>query len=278
MASVVAISDAEYHGDKQHVTRGMLADFRDSPRLFHRWHVAQTAKKPEPKNPRVGVGEAAHKALLQPHLFESIVREIPAAVLSKSGSKAGGAWKEWSAQWNAGTVLLKSEEYAAAKEMAAVIDEQFGWLLRKASRIEDAVYWEWAGGIDCKCKPDILIFAQPNLIVDLKTGGNCAPDAFRKRVADGYWLQAAHYTEGVKALTGGDADFLFLAIDDKGNPPACYRLDGDAMAKANDEWRRTMNALAEARDTDNWRCLWEGMITDLPLGDLAFTSNLGDSQ
>lgn len=275
-ARIEATTDAAYHADKSHLTRGMLMDFRDSPRLFHAWHVAQTAEKPGPKNPRVGIGEACHKALLQPHLFGQVVRKIPADVLSKSGSRAGNAWKEF-AEENAACVLLKDEEFAAAEAMARAVDESFGWLLCKATRIEHAIYWtDDTTGLRLKCKPDALIFhAQSAVCIDLKSTADVAPQAFAQRVAgNGYWMQAAHYSEGVRELLGPDAeiDFLFLAVDGLGNPPACYRLDGETIARASDEWRKTINAIAGCFERDEWRCSWERVITDLAVKSFAFST------
>lgn len=286
---IAPVSDADYHSDKEWITRGMLMDFRESPRLFHKWHVARTEEKPQPKNPRVGIGEAAHKALLQPHLFDSIVREIPASVLNKKGGEEsaegnrGKKYHEWAAQWEPGTVLLKEKEVAVARAMCDALLEHFGNLLKHATHVECGIWWtDPLTGIKCKIKPDVLLLSEglAPIILDIKTTTDCRKSAFQKRIEQQcLWMQDRHYSAGVRQLTvskehptGIEPDFVFIVADETGNPPAAYRLSEQDKASASDVREQTLMQLFHSRESGDWSCNYEGQITELTLNPWTYSA------
>jgi len=90
----------------------------------------------------------------------------------------------------------------------------------------------WTGyDAQVPCKAGIDAFG-PAGIVDLKTTIDGSPDAFARAIRSyGYYMQAAHYIDGVAETTGGIAPFTFIAVEKQ--PPyavACYTLSNDSLA------------------------------------------------
>lgn len=176
-------------------------------------------------------GEAYHLAILQYDLFKKTVVAPPPEVLSKSGSRAGNAWKEWeAAQLQGGKVILTHKAFNALENMAEVMErcETASAILKNPGFCERSAVWkdpvyEFLG----KCRPDKDI---PNLgvLVDLKTCRNASQQEFAKACGNlGYDIEAAWYLDGMRALTGIDYQtFIFLAQEK--TPPyavAVYQAD-----------------------------------------------------
>lgn len=286
------ISDDAYFGDTTAISRTMLNDFRKSPRHYQAWYVTKTLIRPEPENPRVAIGTVCHAALLQPDKFEELVEIIPPpphGPLTSDGKKWGKKWDTFVAE-RPGKILLKEKELAVATRMRDAVLEHFGKLLLRATHIEQVVTWEdEASGLLLKCKPDALVLVSdpdnPTVIaqafcLDLKTTGDVSPAQFTKRVEQGdLWMQDAHYCAGVRALTvceqnptGIEPDFIYLAVDETGNPPLAARLDYQSRLSAREVYAETLSRLVRCIATDDWSCPWEGDIQELSLKPWCFTN------
>jgi hypothetical protein len=74
-----------------------------------------------------------------------------------------------------------------------------------------SIYWTDEAGRRWKARPDCFTDA---VILELKTTGDVRPRAFaRTRKRFGYDLQAAHYVDAVRRLTGRTLRFAFIAVE-----------------------------------------------------------------
>lgn len=101
-------------------------------------------------------------------------------------------------------------------------------------------------GIWLRARMDLY---SPKRILDYKTTDNAEPNTFGRRLFNmGYDVQEAFYRRGIRALTGEDISFVFLAQETE-EPYLCslVALDRDAQALADakvqsavDLWRRCL--------------------------------------
>jgi arginine repressor len=92
------------------------------------------------------------------------------------------------------------------------------------------------------------------IIVDLKSCRSASLDDFRKAAINmGYDLQAAMYREGVKAETGEECDFVFVAVEKE--PPYMINIiqcDELLLKRGSDLYREYLGMYKECSETDNW--------------------------
>lgn len=94
---------------------------------------------------------------------------------------------------------------------------------------EVSVFWEQSG-VPMKARIDALHVDQ-KLAVDLKTVRSARPNDFKRQISDlAYYVQAAHYLNGLEAVTGDKYDWLFVAVD-KSEPyvVSVHRMSQDAL-------------------------------------------------
>jgi hypothetical protein len=109
---------------------------------------------------------------------------------------------------------------------------------------ELTMLWDEAGTL-CRLRAD-RISADRAVIIDPKFCASAHPNAFGRQMATmGYAISGAWYRRGVKALTGVEPDYLFLAVEQEpphlcsliGIDPA-WRAYGDAkVSRALRTWR-----------------------------------------
>lgn len=76
---------------------------------------------------------------------------------------------------------------------------------------EMSIYWSDEAGRRWKARPDCF---GDELILELKTTGDVRPRGFaRTRKRFGYDVQAAHYVDAVRRLTGRAPRFAFIAVE-----------------------------------------------------------------
>lgn len=274
----VDMPSAVYFGDHSAVSQSMLKTFADRRRLYEGYYVTGEIPQPEDTDP-MRKGTAAHTALLEPHRFERLVLTFPPELLGKKGAVSTDAAKAFRDEHEAaGRIVLKEKDYAAIKAMADSVRRVCGKWLDLPAMKERALYWsDELTGMAMKMRLDWLLNRGTAIVFDLKTTGDSGPREFRKRIeGNGYWLQTAHYIEGVKVAMGVESvEFYFIAVEDK-PPYACalYSLDGAALAAAAITRRRLLNELHTCLQTGDFSEPWETEVTRLPLRDFCFTNQL----
>lgn len=262
----------DYFADFTAVSQSMLKTFLDRRRLYEAYYLLGVPE-PEPTDP-MRKGTATHTALLEPERFESLVVTYPKGILSKNGAVSTTEAKAFRDEHEAaGRVVLKDEQYAAVKAMADSVRRVCGKWLDLPGRKEQCIYWQdELTGMRCKGRTDWLLDRSHTLDFDLKTTTDASPNAFRRRCEDGgYWLQAAHYSEGLAVVTGKPVEFYFVAVE-TAHPFACaiYSLDQPALVAAKLARRRVLNDLASCLATRDFSEPWESQVTRLPLRSWCF--------
>ena len=106
-------------------------------------------------------------------------------------------------------------------------------------------------------------------LADLKSAEDVTLEGFRRACARlGYALSAAMYAEGLRQVTGEDADCAFIACEKaRPNTVAVYRATQSFLERGRSDFRLALRQLAECRARGHFPMLqgegeWEDI--DLP--------------
>lgn len=274
---IVKMAPAAYFADHSAWSQSMLKVFLDRRRLAQAYYVLGTAEEPAPTDP-MRKGTATHTAILEPERFDELVITYPRNILAKNGAVSTNEARDFRDEHiAAGRIVLKENEVAQVRAMASSVRTVCGAWLDRPSVKEHSLYWQDQTGLRCKLRLDWLIQNKKAIVFDLKTTADASPSKFRTRVEDGgYWLQAAHYIEGVKAATGAEAVEFYLIAVESTFPFACalYSIDHGSLVAASVARRRAINDLVGCLASGDFSEPWETTITPLPLRNRCFSSDL----
>jgi hypothetical protein len=146
-------------------------------------------------------------------------------------------------------VYAMADALGAHPTAAALLNPERG-------RPEMSAFWldeQWK--IWRRCRYDFMPHHDPRrtaVIADYKTCARADPRSFAKAVADfGYYLSAAWYCDGWRAIYGTDPGFAFIAQEK--TPPylvATYQLDGEALAIGRHDGERAMEIWRDCREAE----------------------------
>lgn len=258
MVTIDALLGVDIASDDYHTSPGVSNSstkvFREDPQLYHYRYVLRNYD--QERKDAFDFGSAVHDVCLLQD--ESRIVRIPESVLSKSGSKAGAAWKDFEAE-NAGKLLIKSDDYQAIQDCAdAVRSHPVAGKLLDTNGPAEQMFWteDRDLGLRLKCKPDKLVVMPSGqvIIVDLKTTESVNPGAFaRSIVAYEYDCQRYFYERVLKACGLEIGGFVFVAV--RKTPPysvACYSISDDDMTTAMDIVEQCLVRMAECYATGDW--------------------------
>lgn len=167
-----------------------------------------------------------------------------------------------------GLLPLLAHEYEQVQAMAAAIRQHpIAGSLFTGGIAEQSLYWvDEATGITCRCRPDQLKqYPDLTLAVDLKTTKDASPQAVSKAIYDyGYFQQDPFYIDGIQAVTGQQARFVFVFVDKRAPYLITVRELSEAdRAIGRAKNQRALRIYAECSKTGVWPD-WTGPITDIP--------------
>ena len=254
MSGVQAIrmSANEYHADYSALSNSMLKAFCESPPGFEAVYISKSLPPMEPTRDMV-IGHLTHAMVLEPETVGQDYRKIPSYALAGGRIRRGKVWEEWSKQ-NEAYTLLNADEWRLAERMAESVKKEAGPLIDSPGYCEVNLYWTHPRtGIRCKARIDKLFLRESGgLVMDLKTTGDLKrfPYIFQRLR---YWLQEAHYSEGVELWTGQAPAFFFYAVERK-KPHDCLEFEMPAAKKryAREYRAHAMDALLECHRTGQW--------------------------
>lgn len=160
-----------------------------------------------------------------------------------------------------GHVPLLIGEFAAVGEMARAVEQHplaSALLDRERGMPEQSLFWQdGESGIWRRARLDYL--PQPGagrmIIPDYKTCDRADRESVRKAIANyGYYIQAAQYTGGVRAL-GLDYDPAFVFIFQEKTPPYLVnvvQLDDEAMEAGRERMQRACEMFRDCTQSDSW--------------------------
>mgnify|MGYP003441599756 CR=1 FL=1 len=262
-AKILDIPSSEYH-QLSELSRSQLATFRESPYGYMKQHIERDPEWQIEVTPAMEDGTLLHSLVLDhPDLIDGEPQDfpglaiIPQSVLSKSGSRAGGAWTEF-AEMNAGQILRKSHEVREIWAWAKMLcrGKAGDNLFCGEAKNEQTVIWQHecnGNVIDLRARLDRVILGEA--IVDLKTCGNADMNDLSRTIASaGYDFQAAMYRWAWYSATGELLPFRFVFIQkDKPYLTRVYEMSEDWLSNALGAVFATLEALNAARLSGNYQ-------------------------
>lgn len=281
------LSAAEYHANTEAIGHSSLVKILTTPAHYKEYRD----NPPEPKA-AMEFGTAFHSLLLEPESFVNeyaVINEsdlqgtlvslddykTAAAALGITVGKmkkdelkdAVAAFKdprfqsreERIADLYGGKVLLEPAEMHALESMCSNARAHRGIAnLLAHGRSEVSGFWvDEETGILCKLRLDWLSedpHGRPVAIADAKKARDAGSRGFSNAIGDyGYDIQAAFYTDGMKALTGWTLPFYFIPVEDKAPFAACCYKASDAMIETGRaKYRAALQMLKWCRENDMW--------------------------
>ena len=233
----------------------------------------------------MGFGRALHAMVLEPDTFESRFRvSHGCCAVLKSGAR-NGMQCGCEARYSDGELFycgkhadedmvddghtLTGDEHERVQAACAMLRSNDVYrMLRLSGHNEVTLQWH-RDEVLCKARLDKMTVpfgSVPRLIVDVKKcqvgrGGDF--HAGRSMVDYGYDMQAAWYVEAVKAVTGDDAQFIWIFIEDD-YPFAINAIQADretmqiGKLKIDKVWQQYLDAMASGA--------WPGYSDNVHLG------------
>lgn len=258
------MSDAEYHALPS-VSASRLKVYMDDVRQYHyQFHSGEYVA--EVKS-HFDFGSAVHDICLLGS--NANIAVIPQSVLSKSGSRAGGAWKDWEAD-NAGKMMLKQADYESVLRCVDAVQKHpiARTLLYAKGPAEHAFFADDTQlELSLRCKVDKLCMLECGYVVlDLKTTATgTKPSKFVKNVANfGYHHQEYFYRRVLRELGIEIASFVFVAVSiDKPHTVDCFTINGEFRKLAEVDVENALSELAERTRANDWLSRSHNSIVEL---------------
>lgn len=210
----------------------------------------------EPTNKKaLLIGSLCHTAVLEPHLLDHQFAVLPKV---DKRTRQGKEVMEDFHKIHGHKMAVTQEEM----DQALAISESVHAHPAAAKWLQDGspevtAVWTAPNGVRCKGRIDWLPKVKGNTkhrLVDLKTTTDASPRFAKSVAAYDYHLQAAFYLEGYRALTGKDAEFVFIAVEKE--PPyavGVYTLDLLALDYGRERFMDSLMLYKEARDSGEWK-------------------------
>lgn len=230
------------------ISRSALFRLTESPEKFRYY-----ADTPTEATPALLFGQFFHKMVLQPEtLWDEFVVAPQVDRRTKSGRDAYTEFLESLT----GQTIVSEDMHRQASEMAEALNKApYAARLLNGTRETPHFWTDDLTGEECKCRTDCEVSINGmNFIVDVKTASNAESEAFmRDAIKHGYDMQAAMYREGVKATTGEEYGFIFIAIE-KDPPYAVNILQADDLfiRRGYDLFRELIGIYHDCKTTGNW--------------------------
>ena len=196
------------------------------------------------------LGTLVHECILDPDLWAKRVTAPTFNRRTKIGKERAAKWADRVAAEGLREVNANDRALCEAMRESAMRHRLVRAVLEHAKHRETSCFWEW-GGVECKARLDAMA---DGLVLDLKTTQDATPAAFRNAVARyHYHVQAAHYSTGVREVTGTWPDYAMVAIE-KTPPYGCavYMLDEEAISVGLDLWERALGVYKKSVETGEW--------------------------
>lgn len=201
--------------------------------------------------PALLFGRACHKYVLETYDF---YKEFAVAPNVDRRTKEGKElWNKFVAESEGKDVITEEQfEIIDAMRNAMLATPFVGKLINGEHEV--SLFWtDEDTGIKCKCRPDSLN-DKLKIVVDYKTCDNAETQHFMRKAIDlGYDLQASYYLDGVKASTGLDCIFVFIAQEKK--PPYAVNIlqaDDVFIRSGRQLYKDMLSTYKECTETGNW--------------------------
>lgn len=276
------VNDIEYHADIEYLTSSMIKAFAKDKLLYKYEYVDLTPDPLDDSKPSTSMelGDLVHRMLYEDVDLEDVTLEGKSWVVF-NGVRRGEKFYEF-ANAHEGKLIVSANTYEKAKAIAKATRENVvvKALTATDQEVERELCYAWQETVFetdttpetqmlCKCKPDVYVPSY-RTILDYKTIGSFSERLIRNKICElRYDLQAAHYIEGIAAVTDKpivDFDFIFIFVESKAPyRTAAVRLHIDDLARALDKRRQTLKQIVRARATNNYSPAYSTQITTIQL-------------
>jgi hypothetical protein len=202
------------------------------------------------------IGRATHVATFEPDLFHSKF------ITWHDGARRGKAWEKFQEE-HAGLEILTEGGAATVDALAkSARSSPMAQPYLSGGRRELSVLWTHTvppqvglDGYSFEMKGRLDFLANIGAIVDLKTTRDASPEGFGKQVANyEYHVQAAVYVDAVKAVTGEELPFVFVAVEVA--PPhivQVYTMPAEILELGRQRYRDHLGRLNQCRRENDWQ-------------------------
>ena len=241
----IRISNKEYR-EREGISSSELKKIMKSPLHYKHWK-----ENPQEDTPALLFGRSAHKYILETYDFYN---EFAVAPICDRRTKEGKAtWEKFVAD-SQGKDVITQEQFEQIDAMRnAMLATPF---VSKLINGEHELSYFWTDedtGLKCKVRPD-SINHKLKVIVDYKTTDDAETERFmRQAIKLGYDLQASYYLDGVKANTGEDYIFVFIAQEKK--PPYAVNIlqaDEIFIRSGREVYKAMLQTYKECSQTGVW--------------------------
>ena len=245
---------AVYHGDPCIApsigSSGLRTLLNECPALF--WHQNINPEREPLDKDAWRIGRAAHTLLLQPEQFDAEFH-----VLSEDCNlRTNDGKAERDQAIEAGKTVIAYDRFL---DIANMVDALRVHDIAGASFVngepERSLFWQdQETGVWLRCRPDWLPKALRH-IPNYKTAASAKPAKFIRSAYDfGYHMGAAHYLDGIEAVTGHRPASYYFVVQEK-TPPylvTCLTLDPDAIEWGRIQNRKAIHIFADCLARDEW--------------------------
>lgn len=256
------IPNKSYHAGPG-ISKSGLWTIHETTPAHYKW------PKPREEKAHFDVGDAIHKAILEPEKFETEFVRGPT-------DRRGNKWKDLLEMCAAtGKVLLTEGDYdnVLAVRDAVHADTWINSIITQGDRmVEASGYWnDPETGVLCRCRPD-LYRRDLKIILDVKSTSDAGPKQFPKSVVNyGYHGQEAFYTDGWKACGEEVEAFVFLTLEPFSPfASAVYELPPSIVEEGRAIIRKSLNTYAECVKSGEWPAYGAG-VQELSFPRWAYT-------
>ena len=241
----IRISNKEYR-QRPGISSSELKKIMITPAHYKHWK-----DNPQEDTPALLFGRSAHKYILETYDFYT---EFAVAPNCDRRTKEGKEiWNKFVAE-SEGKDVITQEQFEQIEEMRKVmLATPF---VSKLINGEHEISYFWVDedtGLECKVRPD-SINHKLKVIVDYKTCDNAETEHFMKQaIRLGYDVQASYYLDGVKANTGEDYIFVFIAQEKK--PPYAVNIlqASDVFIESGRQtYKSLLETYKECEESGNW--------------------------
>lgn len=246
------VTMADYHADKEHVSRSMLMDMRKSPLHCYANNFDPDRPQKEEKNDAYTLGSMFHCAVLEPNLFDKQYVVAPKCDRRTNVGKA--AWQEFCDSLLPGQEGVTQDFYDTSRAMGdSVLSHPLAREIFSAGVAEVSAYAS-VNEVACRVRPD---WVGKSYIADLKSTIDASQEQFARSVVRySYDFQNAMYQDVYQAASGEKIDSFFFVACEKSYPfaTAVYVLSPDDISYAREEFEYQLGRYAVCKES----CIWPG--------------------
>lgn len=211
------LSSADYHADKNSISRSSLRDFYRSPKYYWAMHLNEDKPLRTPTRDMI-LGSAFHTMVLEEENWTKEYAVEPEKVLLKDeGREAYEEYKQkcYDLEITNKTVLTRHEHRTLKEMRSAVHSDNNICKLIYDGEIETSYFWQDPHSeLILKSRPDVIHEA---MVVDLKTIADASPESFQRAMVDGwYHVQAAMIRDAIREIEGREiTTFVNVCVEKK---------------------------------------------------------------